>query len=89
MKNYYKPQELVFEVDDGINRAVDLAVQKYQEAVGKSICLYQMYLETVSCFDRPTVRCLSADCRFFVGQLSVFCRPTVGRLSANCPSSVG
>ncbi|RMX56747.1 hypothetical protein pdam_00021211, partial [Pocillopora damicornis] len=32
VKNYYKPQELVFEVDDGINRAVDLAVQKYQEA---------------------------------------------------------
>lgn len=32
VKNYYKPQELVFKVDDGINRAVDLAVQKYQEA---------------------------------------------------------
>ena len=43
MTNYYKPQELVFKVDDGINRAVDLAVQKYQEAVGKSIFLYQMH----------------------------------------------
>ena len=50
VKNYYKPQELVFKVDDGINRAVDLAVQKYQEAVGKAICLYQMHLEIVSCF---------------------------------------
>ena len=50
MKNYYKPQELVFKVDDGINRAVDLAFKKYQEAVGKSICLYQMHLEIVSCF---------------------------------------
>ena len=56
VKNYYKPQELVFKVDDGINRAVDLAVQKYQEAVGKSICLYQMHLEKVSCFDNGVVR---------------------------------
>ena len=56
VKNYYKPQELVFKVDDGINRAVDLAVQKYQEAVGKSICLYQMHLEIVSCFDNGVVR---------------------------------
>ena len=45
--------------------------------------------EDTSVVYRPTVRCLSANCRFFVGQLSVFCRPTVGRLSANCPSSVG
>ena len=56
MKNYYKPQELVFKVDDGINRAVDLAVQKYQEAVGKSICLYQKHLEIVSCFVNKVVR---------------------------------
>lgn len=33
--------------------------------------------ENTSAVYRPTVRCFSADCWFFVGQLSVVCRPTV------------
>lgn len=37
IKNYFTPQELVFKTDDTIHRAVEEAVQKYQQVV--SLCL--------------------------------------------------
>ena len=45
--------------------------------------------ENTSAVYRPTVRCFSADCWFFVGQLSVVCRPTVPLLSADCWPALG
>ena len=36
IKNYFTPQELVFKTDDTIHRAVEEAVQKYQQVV--SLC---------------------------------------------------
>lgn len=40
IKNYFTPQELVFKTDDIIHRAVEEAVQKYQQVVSlKSIVI--------------------------------------------------
>jgi len=46
IKNYFTPQELVFKTDDTINRAVEEAVQKYQQVVSLCLKLCQFQLAT-------------------------------------------
>jgi len=46
IKNYFTPQELVFKTDDTIHRAVEEAIQKYQQVVSLCLKLCQYSLAT-------------------------------------------